>query len=49
MVDAALRHGFNNLTIAKWEAFFAIQQEIEEAMGGSMCVLLPGVVENTFR
>jgi len=48
LVDVALRHGFNDLTLAKWRAFFALRQEFDEAVGTSIYTLLPGVVENTF-
>jgi hypothetical protein len=48
LMDVALRHGFNEHTIAKWEAVFAIRDEFDAATGGSIYRLLPGVVENTF-
>ena len=32
-MDVALRHGFNDLTLAKWRAFFALRQEFDEAVG----------------
>jgi hypothetical protein len=47
LVDVALRHGFNNLTLAKWQAYFALQQEFSAAVGTSIYNVLPGVVENT--
>jgi hypothetical protein len=48
LMDVALRHGFNEYTLAKWKAFFAIRDEFEAMTGGSIYRLLPGVVENTF-
>ena len=48
LVDIALRHGFNDLTIAKWRAILELRRELDEAVGGSVYRLLPGVVEHTF-
>ena len=48
LLDVSLRHGFNDFTIRKWQAFFDIQAEFEETIGQSIYSLLPGVVENTF-
>ena len=48
MVDVTMRYGPNEYTTRKWQAFFDIQTEIEDAIGGSIYNLLPGVVENTF-
>lgn len=48
IVDAALRHGVNGLTIPKWQATFAIQHDFERVIGRSIYSVLPGVVENTF-
>ena len=39
---------YNEFTVPKWEALFAIQQDFEERMGRSIYKLLPGVIENTF-
>ena len=41
--------GVNDLTLAKWRAFFALRQEFDEAVGTSIYTLLPGVVEEHFR
>jgi len=49
LVDVALRFGFNNFTLAKWQAFLAIRQEFSEAVGISIYKLLPDVVDTTFR
>jgi hypothetical protein len=48
LLDVSLRHGFNDFTIRKWQAFFDILQAFENAIGQSVYSLLPGVVENTF-
>ncbi|HBX70827.1 MAG TPA: phosphohydrolase [Chloroflexi bacterium] len=48
MVDVTLRHGSNEFTTRKWQAFFDIQKEFETIIGQSLYSLLPGVVENTF-
>ena len=48
LVEVALRHGFNALTLAKWRAFLDLRREFDAAVGGSVYRLLPGVVENTF-
>lgn len=47
-VEVALRHGFNALTLGKWRAYLEIRREFDEAVGGSVYRLLPGVVERTF-
>jgi HD domain len=48
LVDVVRRHGFNSLTLAKWQALFALQQEFGEAIGASIYTVLPGIVDNTF-
>lgn len=54
MVDVALRYctgssdPMDRLT-RRWHAFFAIQREIDQAIGSSIYSHLPGVVENTFN
>jgi hypothetical protein len=48
LVDVALRHGFNALTLSKWQAILAIEREFSAALGASIYMVLPGVVENTF-
>jgi hypothetical protein len=49
LVDVALRFGFNDFTLAKWQAFLALRQEFSEAVGISIYELLPDVVDTTFR
>lgn len=48
LVDVVLRHGFNDLTLAKWRAYLGLRREFDAAVGGSIYRLLPGVVETTF-
>lgn len=48
LVDVALRHGFNDYTLAKWRAYLDLRQEFDDAIGTSVYHLLPGVVDNTF-
>ena len=48
LVDVALRHGFNDYTLEKWRAFFAIRDRFEAEIGGSIYSLLPGVMVQTF-
>ena len=48
LVDVALRHGLNALTLDKWRAFLAIKAEFDAATGGSIYRLLPEVVTTTF-
>jgi len=48
LVDVALRHGFNALTQAKWQAIFALESEFSGALGASIYSVLPNVVVNTF-
>ena len=53
MVDVALRYCDGSTDpmdrlVRRWHAFFAIQKELDQAVGGSIYRLLPGVVENTF-
>ena len=48
LLDVVRRYGFNELTLQKWEAYFAILAEFDAACGASIYRLLPGVAENTF-
>lgn len=47
-VDAALRYGVNDHTVARWRATLSLKRACEETIGTSVYDLLPGVVENTF-
>lgn len=40
LVDVALRHGFNDLTLAKWRAVLALRDEFDKDCGGSVCSLI---------
>jgi HD domain len=48
LVEVALRHGFNEFTLAKWRAYLGLRQEFDEATSTSVYRRLPGVVEHTF-
>lgn len=48
LVDVALRHGFNALTLDKWRAILALRDYFDAATGGSIYRLLPRVAETTF-
>jgi hypothetical protein len=48
LVDVALRHGFNALTLDKWRAYLALQRDFDRILGQSLYRLLPTVVDTTF-
>jgi hypothetical protein len=48
LFDVALRKGFNDHTLEKWQGFLTLQKEMEVAIGQSIYGVLHGVVENTF-
>ena len=48
MIDVALRHGLNDYTVPKWQAYLDIQKRFEASLNRSIYTLLPGVVETTF-
>jgi hypothetical protein len=48
LMDVALRHGVNEFSVPRWQAFLSLQKEFESAIGQSIYRVLPGVVENTF-
>ena len=48
MLDVVYRYGPNAFTVAKWRATFALRDQFEAAIGGSIYRLLPGVAANTF-
>jgi len=48
LMDVAMRHGVNDRSIERWQAFLGIQRNFEASIGCSIYMLLPGVVENTF-
>lgn len=47
LIDVALRHGIDIMTVEKWRAFLGLQTYFERAIGQSIYSVLPGVVENT--
>jgi hypothetical protein len=49
LVDVVMRYGFVELTLDKWQAYFAIKSEFDRAIGKPVYSVLPGVVENTFE
>ena len=49
MLDAAIRHGINEFTTAKWKMTLEILDYFGRRMGKPVYGILPGVVENTFR
>ena len=48
LVDVALRHGVNEMTIPKWQKLFSIFQTFESQMEGKIYDLFPEIAENTF-
>jgi hypothetical protein len=48
LVEVALRHGVNELTVPKWRAYLDLRQQFDDAIGTSVYTVLPGIVENTF-
>ena len=48
-VDVVFRHGFNDFTVNKWRATFAIKEQFEREIGCSIYELLPNVTETTFE
>ncbi len=48
LVDVALRHGVNEYSVARWQAYFHLKAYFEAQIGDSVYRLLPGIVENTF-
>ena len=49
MVDVVLRHGTNEYMLPKWKATFDIKTYFEQIIQQSVYMVLPGVVQNTFR
>jgi hypothetical protein len=49
LVEVAMRYGLDEHTLQRWQAYFVVKNEIEQAIGASIYRLLPGVIENTFR
>jgi hypothetical protein len=49
LVDVVMRYGFNEYALPKWQAYFDIKREFDQAIGTSIYSLLPHIVENTFE
>jgi hypothetical protein len=49
LVDVVMRYGIKELTLDKWQAYFAVKAEFDRAIGKPVYSVLPGVVENTFE
>jgi hypothetical protein len=47
-IDVAFRHGIDNSYKERWQAYYSIKNDFEDALKISIYQLLPGVVENTF-
>lgn len=47
-VDTTRRYGIFPFTVERWNATFAIKEELEEKMGRSIYSLLPGIEKTTF-
>ncbi len=47
LVDVALRHGVNDLSLEKWKAFLQLKQHFDQLCGCSIYTLLPNVLENS--
>lgn len=48
MIDVVMRYGFNEYTLAKWQAFIDIKEGFEKQIGKSIYSFLPSVIETTF-
>ena len=49
LVDVAIRRGINTATVDKWKATLQLKADFEACIGKSLYLLLPGIVENTFK
>ena len=47
LVDVALRHGVNNLSLEKWRAFLQLKQYFDRLCRCNLYTLLPNVLENS--
>lgn len=48
IVDVAIRYGINAKTVSTWQARFRIKDTFEKAIGRSIYLILPGIIEGTF-
>ncbi|MDJ0757322.1 MAG: HD domain-containing protein [Ardenticatenaceae bacterium] len=46
LVDVTLRHGFNEYSLQRWQAFLGLKMWFEKEIGQSIYQLLPGIVES---
>lgn len=47
LVDVALRHGINDLSLEKWSAFLQLKQHFDRLCRCNLYTLLPNVLENS--
>ena len=47
LVDVALRHGVNDLSLEKWRAFLQLKQHFDRLCRCNLYTLLPNVLENS--
>ena len=47
LVDVALRHGVNHLSLEKWRAFLQLKQHFDRLCRCNLYTLLPNVLENS--
>lgn len=47
LVDVALRHGINDLSLEKWSAFLQLKQHFDRLYRCNLYTLLPNVLENS--
>lgn len=47
LVDVALRHGVNDLSLEKWKAFLQLKQHFDRLCRCNLYTLLPNVLENS--
>lgn len=47
LVDVALRHGVNDLSLEKWSAFLQLKQHFDRLCRCNLYTLLPNVLENS--
>ncbi len=48
LLDVLMRHGVDGYSMARCRQYLHLKTEFDQAIGGSIYRLLPGIVENTF-
>lgn len=48
MVDVALRYGFNDYTLQKWQAHYTVKHHFESKIGRSIYTLLPEIIDTIY-